>query len=106
VKLDKYDAFNGREALLKVRDAPLLKRLLAFTFDDPQAFPWGGEPILIDGRPVGELSSAGYSRQAGRAIALGYVRMEQAMTNDALAAARCEVDIAGERTRVAAHSPR
>ena len=50
VKLDKRDAFVGREALLKARDEPLLKRLLAFTFDDPQAFPWGGEPILMDGR--------------------------------------------------------
>ena len=102
VKLEKPAAFIGREALLKARDQPLTKRLLAFTFDDPQAFPWGGEPILIDGRPVGELSSAGYSRQAGRAIALGYARMEHAMTNEALAAARCEVDIAGERTPVKA----
>ncbi len=102
VKLDKRDAFIGREALLKSRDEPLLKRLLAFTFDDPQAFPWGGEPILIDGRPVGELSSAGYSRAAGRAVALGYARLEQPMTNDVLATAHCEVDIAGERFAVVA----
>ena len=34
-----------------------------FTFDDPAAFPWGGEPILMDGRNVGELTSAGYSRK-------------------------------------------
>jgi 4-methylaminobutanoate oxidase (formaldehyde-forming) len=102
VKLDKRDGFVGREALLKARDEPLLKRLLAFTFDDPQAFPWGGEPILVDGKPVGELSSAGYSRQAGRAVALGYARMEHGITNEALAAARCEVDIAGERTPVKA----
>jgi 4-methylaminobutanoate oxidase (formaldehyde-forming) len=102
VKLDKRDAFIGREALLKARDQPVVKRLLAFTFDDPQAFPWGGEPILIDGQPVGELSSAGCSRQAGRAIALGYARMDSAITNEALGAAKCEVDIAGERTPVKA----
>ena len=45
-----------------------------FTFDDPAAFPWGGEPILMDGMAVGELTSAGYSRKLGRAIAMGYAR--------------------------------
>ena len=39
-----------------------------FTFDDPAAFPWGGEPILMDGRNVGELTSTGYQppRPRGR----------------------------------------
>jgi heterotetrameric sarcosine oxidase gamma subunit len=100
VKLDKRDAFIGREALLKVRDEPPLKRLLAFTFDDPQAFPWGGEPILVDGTPIGELSSSAYSRSAGRAVGLGYARMDHAITDDVLVGARCEVDIAGARTPV------
>jgi 4-methylaminobutanoate oxidase (formaldehyde-forming) len=102
VKLAKPAAFIGREALLKARDEALTKRLLAFAFDDPHAFPWGGEPILMDGRPVGELSSAGYSRQAGRAIALGYARLDVAITDALLRTARCEVDIAGERTPVLA----
>jgi 4-methylaminobutanoate oxidase (formaldehyde-forming) len=101
VQLDK-PAFIGREALRKARDEPPVKRLLAFTFADPAAFPWGGEPILVDGTPVGELSSAGYSRQAGRALALGYARMDRAITDAGLAAARCEVDIAGERFAVTA----
>ena len=42
----------------------------------PPAFPWGGEPILMDGRNVGELTSAGYSRKFGRAIAMGYARTD------------------------------
>jgi len=102
VKLDKPAAFIGREALLTSRSEPLVKRLLAFAFDDPAAFPWGGEPILVDGQPVGELSSAGYAGQAGRAVALGYARLEREVTNELLAAARCEVDIAGERFAVTA----
>ncbi|HEX4885774.1 MAG TPA: FAD-dependent oxidoreductase [Casimicrobiaceae bacterium] len=101
VKLDK-PGFLGREALLASRDAVPAKRLLAFAFDDPQAFPWGGEPILVDGTPVGELSSAGYSRAAGRSLALGYARMDGGITNERLAAATCEVDIAGQRTPVKA----
>ena len=43
-----------RDALLAQCTAGLVKRLLQFTFDDPAAFPWGGEPVTMDGRNVGE----------------------------------------------------
>ena len=102
VRLDKGVAFVGREALAAQRDAVPSKRLAAFTFDDPQAFPWGGEPVVADGANVGELASAGYSRRLGRAVALGYVRMDGPVTDERLRAARFEVDIAGERTPVSA----
>jgi 4-methylaminobutanoate oxidase (formaldehyde-forming) len=100
VKLDKRDGFIGREALLAARDRPLAKRLLAFSFDDPAAFPWGGEPILADGESVGELTSVGYSRSAGRALALGYVRLAAPVDPERLRSLRCAVDIAGKLTAV------
>jgi 4-methylaminobutanoate oxidase (formaldehyde-forming) len=56
VKLDKPAPFHGRDALLATPAASVRKRLVMFTFDDPAAFPWGGEPILMDGRNVGELT--------------------------------------------------
>jgi len=49
VKMDKPAAFTGREALGRQQAAGIRKRLVMFTFDDPAAFPWGGEPILMDG---------------------------------------------------------
>ena len=74
-----------------------------FTFDDPAAFPWGGEPILMDGRNVGELTSAGYSRKHGRAIAMGYARAEEPLTDATLLAARYQVDVAGTVFAVTPH---
>ncbi len=74
-----------------------------FTFDDPAAFPWGGEPILMDGTSVGELTSAGYSRKLGRAVAMGYARSEEPLTNARLLAARYAIDIAGEIFAVTPH---
>ena len=65
VALDKPE-FIGRDALLRQRERGLSKRLVQFTLDDPAAFAWGGEPVLMDGRPVGELTSTGYSRKLGR----------------------------------------
>jgi glycine cleavage system aminomethyltransferase T len=102
VRLDKAVAFIGREALLASQAAAPTKRLVAFTFDDPLAFPWGGEPVLVDGAPAGELTSAGYSRKLGRAVALGYLRLAGGVTQPGLTAARLEVDIAGELTPVRA----
>jgi len=77
-----------------------------FTFDDPAAFPWGGEPILMNGRNVGELTSAGYSRKYGRAIAMGYARAlpEAKPLSDAeILAARYQVDVAGVMFEVTPH---
>ena len=73
-----------------------------FTFDDPAAFPWGGEPILMDGRTVGELTSAGYSRKLGRAIAMGYARGDR-LTDEAILRARYVVEINGELVPVSVH---
>ena len=103
VKLDKTAAFTGRAALLQRPAALARKRLLQFTFDDPAAFPWGGEPILMDGRNVGELTSTGYSRRFGRAIGMGYARADAPLTDAAVLAARYEVDIAGALHAVTAH---
>ena len=103
VKLDKPAAFLGREALLKQREAGPRKRLVMLTFDDSRAFPWGGEPVLMDGRNVGEITSAGYSRRLGRAVAMAYARAEAPLTDEAILAARYRVDIAGELYDVTPH---
>lgn len=95
VKLDKGHDFIGRDALLAARELPLAKKLLAFVLDAPHAqrdtWLWGGEPIAIDGRPVGELSSAGFSIAAGRGVGLGYVRGEAAARAHAGTSATLEV---------------
>ncbi|HZO04632.1 MAG TPA: FAD-dependent oxidoreductase [Burkholderiales bacterium] len=54
----------------------LSKRLLLFTFPATELFAWGGEPILRNGKPVGELSSVGYSAALGCMVAMGFVHSE------------------------------
>jgi 4-methylaminobutanoate oxidase (formaldehyde-forming) len=100
VAFDKPVAFIGREALLAQRAQGIAKRLVQLVFDDPAAFAWGGEPVRMDGRAVGELTSAGFSRKLARAVAFGYARATVPLTDTALLAARYEVDIAGERYAV------
>ena len=103
VKLEKPAPFIGREALIRQQREGLKKRLLVFGFDDAAAYAWGGEPILMDGRNVGELTSAGYSRKHGRVLAMGYARGDATLTDASLLGASYQIDIAGEHFAVTAH---
>ncbi len=96
VRLNK-PAFIGRDALLRQQEAGVKKRLVTLAVDDAEAFPWGGEPILRDGKGVGEVTSSGYSAKYGRAIVMGYVRAEQAIDRDYVLTGSYELDIAGDR---------
>jgi 4-methylaminobutanoate oxidase (formaldehyde-forming) len=96
VKFDKGD-FIGRDALLKQRESGARKRLAMLVLDDPDAFPWSGEPVLRDGTPVGEVTSSGYSRKLGRAIVMCYVRGAAPVTREHVLSGTYEIDIAGTR---------
>jgi heterotetrameric sarcosine oxidase gamma subunit len=94
VKLDKRSDFIGKAALLKARGEPLRKKLVTVVIASPEAYVWGGEPLLMDGAPIGELSSAGWSPKASSCVGLGYVRgaaAQQAHTGTPL-----QVDLWGE----------
>ena len=58
-------------------------------------------PMLRDGRPVGDLTSAGYGHSVGASVGLGYVRREDGAAIDAvwLDGGKFEVDLAGTRLR-------
>src|SRR4051794_10118032 len=94
--------FLGRAALLAAKDKPLSRRLLSFTAisaDTPLAH--GGELILRNGEPTGEVTSASYGHTLGGIVALGYVKTGDAANADLLSA-RYELDIAGDRVPVKA----
>ncbi len=97
VRFDKAAPFMGREALLAQRAKPLGKRLVSFVLDDPEALPWGDEPIWCEGAIVGSTSSAAYGYTLGRAVAMGYVRRQGGVDAAYLRTARFEVEIGGDR---------
>jgi 4-methylaminobutanoate oxidase (formaldehyde-forming) len=96
VKLDKGIDFIGRQALLDQRRHGLKKRLAMFSVDSPRVFAWGGEVLLHNDVAVGEVSSAGYSRLAGRSIVMGYVRSIEQLHTAGLALGTYQLNIAGE----------
>ena len=87
VKLDK-GAFIGREALLAKQEPE--KRLACLVLDDPRAVALGSEPVRVDGRLVGRVTSGGYGYTVERSIAYAYVPAEAAEVGN-----RVEVEIFG-----------
>jgi glycine cleavage system T protein len=75
VKLDKGD-FNGREALLERRDPE--RRLACLVLEDPLSVALGSEPVRVDGRVVGRVTSGGYGYTVERSIAYAYLPATEA----------------------------
>jgi glycine cleavage system aminomethyltransferase T/glycine/D-amino acid oxidase-like deaminating enzyme len=104
VRLDKPGGFLGRDALLAERERGPSKRLVTLVLDEPAPFVWGGEPILRDGIPVGEVTSAGFSDRLGRTVMLGYVRGDGPVSRGFVLSGRYMIDIAGQRVSATAQA--
>jgi 4-methylaminobutanoate oxidase (formaldehyde-forming) len=80
VKLDKPTPFIGQAALQRAvaSAAPPTKKLVTVVLGNNQDYAWGGESILWQGKPAGDLTSVGYSLRAGACVGHGYLRGEAA----------------------------
>ena len=74
VNLEK-EGFVGREALLRMQEQGVQRRMVGFHVL-AQGIPRTGYALSKDGEPVGEVTSGGYSPTLDMAIGLGYVAME------------------------------
>lgn len=98
VKLGKAVPFVGADAVRRAIAGGLRRRLVSFVLADPAVMLWGGELILRDGQPVGQLTSAAFGHSLGAAVGLGYVARSDGIADDAyLFSGRYEIDVAGER---------
>jgi glycine cleavage system aminomethyltransferase T/glycine/D-amino acid oxidase-like deaminating enzyme len=91
VRLDKGGGFVGREALIEAKAAGPRKRLRCLILDDARSVALGNEPIRVDGRIVGRVTSGGYGFAVERSIAYGYLP-----TDHAGIGTKGEIEIFGE----------
>ena len=102
VKLGKCD-FIGRDAMIAARAKPPARRLLSYVATSPDMpLAHGGELILRNGEPVGEVTSAAHGYSVGALVALGYAATGGLPVDDAWLGARFELDIAGDLVPVRA----
>ncbi|WP_425099908.1 GcvT family protein [Tropicibacter sp. S64] len=93
--------FIGRDAVLRRKEAGLDRRLVQFLLTDPAPMLYHNEPILRDGKIVGQLTSGGYGHTLGGAVGLGYVPCTGESAEDVLAS-DYEIDVAGRRVKAMA----
>ena len=65
--------FLGRAAVEEARSRGPRRRLVSFVVDDPEPMLWGGELVLRDGVPVGQVTSAAWGETVGACVGLAYV---------------------------------
>jgi glycine cleavage system aminomethyltransferase T/glycine/D-amino acid oxidase-like deaminating enzyme len=66
----KNKEFMGKEAL---RDRKLTKKLVTMTLEDPRALVLGNEPVQVNGKTMGRVTSGGYGAYLGTSIAFAYL---------------------------------
>jgi 4-methylaminobutanoate oxidase (formaldehyde-forming) len=88
VKLDK--PFLGRDALVEAKAAGLARRLRAIILADPSRVLLGSEPVRVDGRVVGRVTSGGFGFSVDASIAYAYLPV------DAKPGTAVDVDVFGD----------
>ncbi|MCW2759347.1 MAG: dependent oxidoreductase [Nocardioidaceae bacterium] len=64
--------FLGRTAVEAAREAGASRRLVSFVVDSPEPMLWGGELLLRDGSPVGQVTSAAWGETVGGCVGLAW----------------------------------
>ena len=86
--------FNGREALLSLKNKGVKRFVASVVFDDVDVTPIGGEPIYYDSQPIGQITSASFGYRCGRPVGIGWLRITPPKSSQKIFV---EVDIAGQK---------
>ena len=78
VRLGKPMDFIGKAALVEARTSGIARRLRPLLLEDGTAIALGGEPVRINTRIAGRVTSGGYGYTVGRSIAYAYLPSDQA----------------------------
>ena len=101
-KLKSDFDFLGREAVEKAKAAGPRRRLVSLVGSGHEPVLWGGELVLRDGHPVGQVTSAAWGEALGAYVGLGYLTDPDSgsVTRDWATSGEYEVDAGGVRGSV------
>jgi 4-methylaminobutanoate oxidase (formaldehyde-forming) len=104
-KLGTDVSFLGREAVEKAKADGPRRKLVSLVLNEPGAMMWGGELVLRDGAPVGQVMSGAWGETLGAAVGLAYVRHPagDVVTPGYLREGMYQVNIGGEIRPASVH---
>ncbi|MGE4371127.1 MAG: FAD-dependent oxidoreductase [Burkholderiaceae bacterium] len=98
VAWDKPYDFIGKQALLDQKAGNgLTKRLLQFRLTSTDRLLYREEPIIVNGKPAGAITSGMYGHRVGASLGMGYVHADEPITPAWIAAQKFEIEIGWER---------
>ena len=101
VAYNKNGGFIGRDAVMKQREANVLKkRMVAICLEDDSSdapMMYHEEPIYRDGKIIGATTSGSWGHRLGKSLGLGYVHCDDGVTKDFLDSGNFEIEIAWQR---------
>ncbi|GBM29156.1 Pyruvate dehydrogenase phosphatase regulatory subunit, mitochondrial [Araneus ventricosus] len=116
VNFEKGD-FMGKDALLRQKQEGIKRRYVQLVLEDHDRdvdiWPWGSEPIYVNGKCAGLTTTCGYGFTLKKMVCVGFVQdldengVPQVVTNDFILKSDFEVDICGTKfpAKVNLHSP-
>jgi 4-methylaminobutanoate oxidase (formaldehyde-forming) len=93
VSATKAGDFAGRAELAERATRPLTRRLISLKLSQSDAALWHDEPVLVDGRRAGHVTSGAFGHTLGAAVALAWVDGDEPVTAEGLAAADVAVEV-------------
>lgn len=73
VKVDKKGAFIGQSAVRELSKGPLSRKLRCLTVDDGKSMVLGKEPVFVNGKSEGYVTSSAFGFTVGKPIAYAYL---------------------------------
>jgi len=97
--LDKSIPFIGHDAIATQKEtgSHFNKRLVQFLVNDPEPQLYHHEPIMMNDKMVGYLTSGNYGHTLGGSVGLGYVKLNEKIDKALIESADWSIDIAGTR---------
>lgn len=97
--MEKDVAFIGHDAIARQKDtgSHFHKRLVQFLLNDPEPQLYHHEPISMNGKLVGYLSSGNYGHTLGGSVGLGYVKLNEKIDKALIESADWAIDVGGKQ---------
>ncbi len=91
--------FLGRSAVESAREAGPRRRLVSFVVSSAEPMLWGGELVLRDGVPAGQVTSAAWGETVGACVGLAYLWSsdDSVVSREWIDSGAFEVDVGGSR---------
>ncbi|MGE3148417.1 MAG: FAD-dependent oxidoreductase [Pseudorhodoplanes sp.] len=93
----KKGDFIGRDALMRMKDQKLTRRLVQFALEDENALLYHNEPIWRGNAIVGRVTSGMFGHTIGKPLAMGYISDPDGVSDELVAQSRFELEVAGRR---------